>query len=175
MTPKARAIVIDPTRIEIEPPAALIGVELWGDAAELRARLPVFGQSAPFDDGWRAIGVEPTVWWLTGPLEDRFSRVAAIAEAVARDGAAIDLTGAVVRFRITGRRWRSLLTIGGIFDAEDPAFANGASVGTILHHVSVRHEVLGEDIVAVHVAPSYADHLHHHLRAAAARLDIGEP
>jgi heterotetrameric sarcosine oxidase gamma subunit len=165
--------VTDETLIEIEPPAALIAVEAWSGA--LATTMPAFGRVRDLDGGWRALAVEPTVWWLTGPLETRAERIASLAATLADDGAATDLTGGFVRIRITGRRWRSLLTIGGVFDAEDPAFAVGRTVGTLLHHVAVRYDVLADDVVAVWVAPSYADHLIHHLRLAAARLDIMEP
>jgi heterotetrameric sarcosine oxidase gamma subunit len=167
--------VTDATRIEIDPPAALLAVEVWSDAPAVREALPPFGVARDVDGGWRALGVEPSVWWLSGPLDDRDERLASLTPIVAGDGNVSDLTGGFVRIRITGRRWRSLLMIGGVFDAEDPAFAVGRTVGTLLHHVTVRYDVVAEDVVAVWVAPSYADHLIQHLRLAAARLDIMEP
>jgi hypothetical protein len=44
------------------------------------------------------------------------------------------------------------------------------TAGTLLHHVSVRYDVVDEDRAHIHVAPSYAADLLHHLETAAARL-----
>jgi hypothetical protein len=60
--------------------------------------------------------------------------------------------------------------IGGVFDAEYPAFGPGSTAGTVLHHASVRYDVLDERRVHIFIAPSYARDLLEHLRVAAGRL-----
>jgi len=42
---------------------------------------------------WRALRVEPTVWWLVGPLVGVRAIVARLETALQADGAATDLTG----------------------------------------------------------------------------------
>lgn len=167
-----------PTTVEATPPAALIAFDLWSNpgAAEgrigeaLGGRLPGPGRSAALADAWRAIRVEPTVWWLAGPPETLPATVARLESALQADGAATDLTGGFARLRLVGPNWRELLMIGGVFDAESADFGPDSTVGTLLHHIGVRYDVVAEDEVHIHVAPSYADDLLRHLRAAASRL-----
>jgi heterotetrameric sarcosine oxidase gamma subunit len=87
------------------------------------------------------------------------------------DGAAIDLSGGFAGLEIVGPGWRELLMVGGVFDAEDPAFGPGSTAGTILHHAGVRYDVIDDDRVHILVAPSYALDLLDHLRVAASRLE----
>ncbi len=156
----------------------MISLEIWGDAAESRiaaalgAALPAVGASADLPGEWRAIRVEPSVWWLSGPREGLAARQADLDAALGEDGAAVDLTGAFARLEVCGPAWRTLLMFGGVFDAEDPDFGPGRTAGTILHHLSVRYDVVDEDRLHIFVGSSYAGDLLHHLRAAAARLDL---
>lgn len=161
--------------IETGAPCGLIAVELWDGAvnprlAEALGALPPIGRSASLGDGWRAIRVEPAVWWLSGPRDGAPPVLDRLAATLGGSGAVVDLAGGFVPVRIAGEGWRELLTMGGVFDAEDPAFASDCTAGTILHHVAVRYDVVAADEVRAYVPPSYVDHLLHHWRAAAARM-----
>jgi heterotetrameric sarcosine oxidase gamma subunit len=186
MTPKGLDIVIDaparPTRVELMPSAALIAFELWGGGDPgvsrigrmLGGALPELRRSADMAGGWRAIRLEPTVWWLSGPFADLDSQFARLEAMLGDQGAATDLSGAFVCIAVAGPAWRKVLMIGGVFDAEDPTFGPGSTAGTILHRVGVRHDVVARDHVNVYVAPSYAEHLLTLLRASARREPTGE-
>jgi heterotetrameric sarcosine oxidase gamma subunit len=161
----------------------LIAVDLWAYAEAAKARLsetlggalPALRHSAPLEGGWRAIRVEPTAWWLTGPLADLKGKMARLEAALAVDGGAIDLTGAFTTITVRGAAWRELLMFGGVFDAEGADFGPGRTAGTLLHHASVRYDVIDHDEVRILAAPSYAEDLLHHLRVAAARLEPAGP
>lgn len=168
-----------PATIERLGPAALIAVDVWSrfDAAcrrlveALGGPLPGLLRAADLADGWRAVRVEPTVWWLSGPLAGLEATVGALEAALGEDGAAVDISGGFARLEVAGPRWRELLMIGGVFDAEDPAFGPGSTAGTVLYHAGVRYDVVDDRRVHVLVPPSYAHDLLHHLRATAARLE----
>jgi heterotetrameric sarcosine oxidase gamma subunit len=169
------------TVVALEP-AAQIAVEIWsgldGAAARLGRTLggglPDLRGSTDLAGGWRGLRVEPTVWWLVGPLAGLDAGLAAVEAALGEDGAAVDLSGGFVRLEVVGPGWRELLMIGGVFDAEDPAFGPGATAGTVLHHASVRYDVIDDRRVHILVAPSYARDLLEHLHAAAARLETAD-
>ena len=170
------------TTVEALEAAALIAVDIWSDLDGTMARLgrtlgsglPHLRGSAELVGGWRALRVEPTVWWLMGPLSDLEARFAAVEAALGEAGASVDLSGGFVRLEVVGPGWRELLMIGGVFDAEDPVFGPGATAGTVLHHASVRYDVIDDHRVHILVAPSYAHDLREHLRAAAARLETAD-
>jgi heterotetrameric sarcosine oxidase gamma subunit len=179
MIPKGRVTVTDaPTTVNALEPAALIAVDVWSDLDAAAARLgealgggiPGLLRSGDLAGGWRAVRVEPTVWWLVGSLAGLEAGLGAVEAALADAGAAVDFSGGLVRLEASGPGWRELLMTGGVFDAEDPAFAPDSTAGTVLHHASVRYDVIDEHRVHILVAPSYARDLLHHLRAAAARL-----
>lgn len=167
------------TTVETLGPAALIAVDVWSDIDTAAARLAgTLGGSLPgllevsdLAGGWRAVRIEPTVWWLVGPLPDLEAALAATEAALADGGAAVDLSGGFARLEIAGPDWREVLMTGGVFDAEDPAFGPGSTAGTVLYHASVRYDVIDEQRVRILVAPSYARDLLHHLRVTAARLE----
>ena len=163
------------TVVSTEDPTALIAVEFWSDPAVAAARLaaalggplPGIGAATDMEGAWRAIRVEPSVWWLCGPLADLDDTLGRVGAALAPDGAVTDLTGGFERLRIAGPDWRSVLMIGAVFDAESPDFTVNSTVGTILHHIAVRYDVVAADAVHVFVAPSYAGDLRHFLHEAA--------
>jgi len=166
------------TLVDRLPPTALIALDVWADgpaaiarlSAALGGTLPPSGGATALAGGWRAIRAEPALWWLCGPLDGLDDQLASVAAALDEDGAATDLSGAFVRLRVGGPDWREVLMIGGVFDAEDPAFGPGSTAGTILHHTSVRYDVTAPDAVEIYVAPSHVDDLLHHLRSAVSRL-----
>ncbi len=142
-------------------PCGLIAVETWIAAPDVILTLA---------GSWRSTRVEPTVWWLRGPLDALDDTLARLTSALANDGAITDLSGGFDRLRISGPAWRSALMFGGVFDAEDPAFRPGSVAGTILHHMAVRYDVIDDHTVEIFVPPSYAADLLNHLRAAISRL-----
>jgi heterotetrameric sarcosine oxidase gamma subunit len=164
------------------PPAAVIALDVWSGseiahkavAIALGGGLPPLNRSAWLSGGWRATRIEPSVWWLIGPLEDLQPQLARLVAALDQHGGATDLSGGVATLVVTGEQWRELLMIGGVFDAEAGDFGAGRTAGTLLDHVGVRYDVIDDDEVHIHLAPSYADHLAERLGAAAARLDAAE-
>jgi len=147
----------------------LAQIEVWGDMAaverRLGAALPKAGRSTTLN-GSRVMWWEPKVWLVRGPYAD-------LADILADDGAAIDVTGAFSRLRITGGDWRELLMIGGVFDAESPAFAPDCIAGTVIHHLPVRLDVINAHTVEAYTPPSYAVELAHHWHTAARRMAVG--
>jgi heterotetrameric sarcosine oxidase gamma subunit len=166
MTPKALATVTDSrTTARLLPPTALIAFDIWGDP-------PHQAWSSELEEGWRTVRVEPTVWWLTGPIGEAEAMFDRLETVLGDDGGVTDLTGGFARIAVAGPAWRELLMIGGVFDAEAPGFGAGSTAGTLLHHVAVRYDVISDDEVHILLAPSYADDLLHHLSAAISRLGV---
>jgi heterotetrameric sarcosine oxidase gamma subunit len=95
------------------------------------------------------IRMEPTVWLVEGD-------VAALPDVLADDGAVTSIGGGIVRVRLSGPGWRTLLMEGGVFDAENPAFAAGCSAATIIEHVNVRLHVVSEDCCDAYVPLSFS-------------------
>ncbi len=160
----------DRLRVQIEPPATLLALEIWGDITvvegRLRAPLPQSCRSADLN-GSRWLWWEPGVWLVRGDAEGLQS---SLEEAVGDHGAVTNLSGGFVRIGVTGSLWRDLLMIGGVFDAENPNFGPGSVAGTVIHHMPVRLDVIGESAVEAYVPPSYAGDLMHHWTRSAARL-----
>jgi len=146
----------------------LAQIEVWGDVAAVEGRLgaslPKAGRSTTLNAS-RIMWWEPKVWLVRGFAAD-------LADAIAEDGAAIDVTGAFSRLRITGAVWRELLMIGGVFDAESPTFGPDCIAGTVIHHLPVRLDVIDAHTVDAYTPPSYAAELAHHWRAAARRIGV---
>jgi heterotetrameric sarcosine oxidase gamma subunit len=169
--------VIDAAASQLEivsrPPDALVQIEVWGDAATVGGRLaasmaldlPAPCRSIPAGDR-RILFWEPNTWLVRAPLAQRDETLGRLTEALGSEGATTDLSGAFRRIGVIGPRWRSLLMIGGVFDAESPRFGPGCVAGTVLHHLPVRLDVIGKDAVDAYVAPSYAPDLLHHWTVA---------
>ena len=166
-------------RFQATPPDALLRIELWAEPAAVSARCKAaLGLDLPADN--RAVSVgdirviwrEPMAWMARAPLDRRDALAATLSAAVGPDGAVTDISGAAVRCALSGPDWRSLLTHGGVFDAEDPAFAPGCVAGTVVEHMAVRFDVLADDAVDAYVAPSYAADLFAYWTAVARRLDV---
>lgn len=157
-------------------PEALFLVETWGDGAAVERRLAAAGIAAPAPcrsasaGDLRLMWWEPNTWLIRAPKPLRDETGARLTEALAGEGAVTDVSGAFVRVRVEGALWRSLLMIGGVFDAESPSFGPGSVAGTVIHHLPVRLDVIGDGAVDAYVPPSYAADLLHHWGAAAARL-----
>jgi heterotetrameric sarcosine oxidase gamma subunit len=72
------------------------------------------------------------------------------------NGSLTHIGGGIVRVRLSGEGWRTLLMEGGMFDAESPTFAPGSSAATIIDHVSVRLHVVSDDACDVYVPASFS-------------------
>lgn len=152
-------------------PPPLHALEMWSNPAKAAARikqacglaLPSMGRSAS-KGGLRLIRYEPSVWLVEGDC-------AAVAGALGDDGALTAIGGGIVRVEIKGPRWRRLLMEGGVFNAENPAFAPGCSAATVIDHVNVRLLVTAEDSCLAYVPASYAADMIHFWQVAATSLD----
>ncbi len=166
-------------RVDAPPPAppVLALVDVWGAREVVSPRLQeTLGVPFPAPGRFLVGRLCRVSWWepnrvlvRSAPsdgeaVHDRLSR------AVGSQGAVTDVTGDWVGLRLFGAGWRSLLMVGGVFDAEAAAFDEGSTAGTLLHHVPVRLEVVASDAAEVLTPPSYADELLHHLRREASRL-----
>jgi heterotetrameric sarcosine oxidase gamma subunit len=165
------AIVTDVT---ITPLAAapIHAVEIWGNPAAVAARfkaatgfaLPATGRSAG-TDALRLIRYEPTVWLAEGD-------VGTLPAILDDDGALTAIGGGIVCIRLSGPGWRALLMEGGVFDAENPAFATGDSAATIINHVAVRLHVVAENICHAYVPLSYGEAMIEYWKEVAGTLNI---
>lgn len=164
----------DAVSIVAQPAGELYALELWGDLEAAQARvdaalyfpLPAPGRASG-DVSQFALRLEPALWWLGGPQLD----LARTDLALAGDGALTAVGGGLVRVRLTGAGWRALLMIGGVFDAESPAFAPGCVAATVIEHVMVRLHAIADDACDAYVPASHAADLLHFWGAAARTLD----
>ena len=154
------------------PPAPLHVFEIWSNPAAVAKRfeatcgfpLPNMGQSGG-SGTLRLIRFEPTVWLVEGDSS-------ALSAILANDGAVTAIGGGIVRIRLSGKDWRTLLMEGSVFDAESPTFAAGCSAATIIDHVNVRLHVVNETICDTYVPLSYSQGLLHFWEQAALTLEI---
>ena len=152
------------------PPVPLHVLEIWSNPAEVAKRfesatgfaLPPSGRVYG-SDALRLIRFEPTVWLVEGDA-------AALAAILGDDGALTAIGGGIVRVRLSGPGWRSLLMERGVFDAETPGFAPGCSAATIIDHVNVRLYVETADACIAYVPASYAADMIHFWQTAARTL-----
>jgi heterotetrameric sarcosine oxidase gamma subunit len=152
------------------PAAPLHAFEIWGNPGAVGKRfkaacgfaLPALGRS----DGaaaLRLIRYEPTVWLVEGDAS-------ALSGILYDDGAVTAIGGGIVRIRLSGNNWRTLLMEGGVFDAESPNFAVGCSAATIIDHVNVRLHVVDETTCDAYVPLSFSQGLLHFWTQAAGIL-----
>ena len=167
--PPGIAIVTEPT-ITALPAAPLHALEIWSNPpavaerfnAATQAALPAMGKSLTLP-AMRLIRYEPTVWLVEGDIAE-------LAEVLGPDGCLTAIGGGVVRVRLAGRGWRSLLMEGGVFDAEAVDFSTGCSASTVIDHVNVRLLVESEDACLAYVPLSYAHDMVHFWQVAATTL-----
>lgn len=164
----------------IAPEASrLIRFEIWSDTAAcqerlakaLGAELPQTGKSGNAGK-LRLVWLEPLTWLVRAPDAQGAAVLAKIEEALGPDGGACDISGALVRKRITGQAWRTLLMIGGVFDAEAAAFVPGCMAATLIAHAPVRLDVISKTEIDAYTPPSYAPDLFEFWDHAAARLNL---
>ena len=164
-----RAIVTN-LSITLLPAAPLHALEIWSNAQAVAKRfqsatgfaLPPMGHSAG-SDALRLIRYEPTVWLVEGDAS-------ALPAILGEDGALTAIGGGIVRVRLSGEGWRTLLMEGGVFDAESPEFAPGCSAATIIDHVAIRLHVVSEDACDAYVPLSFSAGLMHFWKEAAGTL-----
>ena len=152
------------------PAAPLHALEIWSNPAKVAKRfkaatgfaLPPSGRSSG-NDTLRLIRFEPTVWLAEGDAS-------ALPAIFGDDGALTAIGGGIVRVRLSGPGWRSLLMEWGIFDAESPAFAPGCSAATIIDHVNVRLHVESESACIAYLPASYSEGLIHSWETAKSTL-----
>lgn len=152
------------------PAAPLHALEIWSNPSEVAQRfaavtgfaLPPSGR-ADGSDALRLIRFEPTVWLVEGDAST-------LPDILGEDGAQTAIGGGVVRVRLSGPGWRSLLMEAGVFDAESPGFAPGCSAATIIDHVNVRLHVESADACIAYVPLSYAAEMIHFWNTAARTL-----
>jgi len=164
------SVTVTEVTITTLPAAPLHVFEIWGNAASVAKRfkaatglaLPATGRSGG-NDALRLIRFEPTVWLVEGDIS-------ALGDVLAEDGALTAISGGIVRIRLSGHGWRTLLMEGGVFDAESPAFAAGCSTATIIDHVNVRLHVIDETTCDAYVPLSFSKGLLHFWKQAAGSL-----
>jgi heterotetrameric sarcosine oxidase gamma subunit len=154
------------------PAAPLYALEIWSNPSAVAQRfkerigfaLPVMGRSNG-SDALRLIRYEPTVWLAEGDAS-------ALLGILADDGTLTAIGGGIVRVRLSGTGWRTMLMEGGVFDAESPNFADGCSAATIIDHVAVRLHVVEEMTCDAYVPLSYSKGLIHFWQQAALNLAL---
>lgn len=158
--------------VTITPPLAapLHALEIWSNAPAVANRfeaamgfaLPPMGRSAG-NVALTLIRYEPTVWLVEGDTS-------ALPAILGDDGTLTAIGGGIVRVRLSGSGWRTLLMEGGVFDAENPSFSEGCSAATIIDHVAVRLHVVNEDACDAYVPTSFSTALKHFWNQAAGSL-----
>ena len=152
------------------PAAPLHVLEIWSNPAVVAKRfakafgatLPATGSSLQLPS-MQLIRYEPTVWLVEG-------EIGGLAEVLGSEGSLTAIGGGVVRVRLSGPSWRSLLMEGGVFDAESGNFAPGCSAATVIDHVNVRLLVENHDACRAYVPLSYAHDMIHFWTEAARSL-----
>ena len=152
------------------PAATLNVLEIWSNPLAVLDRfekafgpsLPPLGSSLQLPS-MQLIRYEPTVWLIEG-------ETTGLAEILGLDGSLTAIGGSLVRVRLSGAGWRSLLMEGGVFDAESKTFATGCSAATLIDHVNVRLLVESDDACLAYVPLSYAHDMIHFWTVAAESL-----
>jgi heterotetrameric sarcosine oxidase gamma subunit len=154
-------VIVTDVTITRLPASPLHAFEIWSNAPAVAQRfeaatgfaLPAMGRSAG-NNALQMIRYEPTVWLVEGDASS-------LPDILGEDGALTAIGGGIVRVRLSGKGWRTLLMEGGVFDAENPAFAPGCSAATIIDHVNVRLHVVSENACDAYVPASYSVGLMH--------------
>ncbi len=152
------------------PAAPLNVLEIWSNPLAVLERfekafgpsLPPLGSSLQLPS-MRLIRYEPTVWLVEG-------EIGGLAEVLGSNGSLTAIGGSLVRVRLSGAGWRSLLMEGSVFDAEARDFAPGCSAATVIDHVNVRLLVESEHACLAYVPLSYAHDMIHFWTVAAESL-----
>ncbi len=150
---------------------ALLRLIDWSTGAAPAAGRPSVGEVRMVGEV-RIAGIEPGQWLLSCPQSSVASAVQLVAGA---DTAIVDVSGSMTGVRIEGAGWRSLLMIGGVFDAEDRAFATGRVARTVVHHAPLLIDVVGSDAAEAWIPASYAGEVLATWHKAVTRLAAAPP
>ena len=150
--------------------APLHVLEIWSDppdvakrfAATFGADLPTLGSSLQLPS-MQLVRYEPAVWLVEG-------EIGGLEPVIGLDGSLTPIGGGLVRVRLSGAGWRSLLMEGGVFDAESKDFATGCSAATVIDHVNIRLLVESDQACLAYVPLSYAHDMIHFWTVAAESL-----
>jgi heterotetrameric sarcosine oxidase gamma subunit len=164
------SVTVTSVTINPLPAAPLHALEIWSHPVAVAKRFktatsldfPTIGRSAA-TDSFCLIRFEPTVWLVEG-------NASILPAILGNDGALTAIGGGITRVQLSGKGWRTLLMEGGVFDAENPAFANGCSAATIIDHVNVRLHVVSDDACIAYVPLSFSEGLIHFWKQAAETL-----
>ena len=156
--------------ITVLPAAPLHVLDIWSNPVAVAKRvakaygasLPPLGSSLQLPS-MQLIRYEPTVWLVEG-------EIGGLAEVLGSEGSLTAIGGGLVRVRLSGAGWRSLLMEGGVFDAESDSFGPGCSAATLIDHVNVRLLVESDNACLAYVPLSYAHDMIHFWTAAARAL-----
>lgn len=154
------------------PAAPLHAFEIWSNPAAVANRfaaakgfaLPAMGRSGG-NETLLLIRYEPAVWLVEG-------ETVGLTDILAKNGALTAIGGGIVRVRLSGKGWRTLLMEGGVFDAENPAFARGYSAATIIEHINVRLHVVSADACVAYIPLSFSEAMLHFWKEAAQTLTL---
>lgn len=146
--------------------APLHVLELWGDPRPAAARIAAaLGHELP--RAGRAAGAVlrtgPATWLAEGD-------VAALRGALGDGGALAPVGGGLVRVRLAGPAWRSLLMEGSLFDAESAAFTVDCVATALIEHVTVTLRVESAEACLAYVPASHAADLLHFWQISAGGL-----
>ena len=141
-------------------------LELWGEPRPAAARIAaMLGHDLP--RAGRADGpvlrIGPTTWQVEGD-------VTTLAAVLGDDGALTPVSGGLVKVRLSGPGWRSLLMEGGLFDAESAEFGPGCAATTLIDHVTVTLRVENEGACLAYIPASHAADLLHFWQVSAGGL-----
>ena len=135
-------------------------LELWGDPKRVAARIAqALGHDLPRTGHatGAVLRTGPATWLIEGDCT-------ALRAALGDDGALTAVGGGLVRVRLSGPAWRSLLMEGSLFDAESPAFAVDCVATALIEHVTVTLRVETETACLAYVPASCAADLLHFWR-----------
>lgn len=146
--------------------AELHQLDLWGDPKPAAARIAkALGHDLPRVG--RATGnvlrTAPTSWLVEGD-------VTALRGALGEDGALTAVGGGLIRVRLSGPQWRSLLMEGSLFDAESAQFTTDCVATALIEHVTVTLRVENESACLAYVPASHAADLLHFWQISAGGL-----
>lgn len=170
MTRPGSAIVTDPLNISDVSTTRLVRIEAFSLTPEFCAAFEAAVGVAPPAACRTADGAAGVVLWAEAKAWLADGDASALEAALGDHAAVSDVSGAWRRIDVTGEGWRTLMTIEGLLDVENPAFGPGCIAATVQHHAPVMLHVVTATHLAVYTAPSFAHHLHHALTTAARRL-----
>ena len=118
-------------RITAEPFVAMVDVRL-DPAGAPALGLPTTPNTWVARGDGRAIWLGPDEWLVTSPSQRPQELVAALGDAVAGAGAAVDVSGQRTTLRLAGQHVRAVLATGCALDLHPREFPMGSAARTLL-------------------------------------------